>query len=1012
MQTDYNLIKINVSQASELARDLYQIEGEITPLPGEIDFNFKITGRNHSYLLKISRPDFNPAQLDFQQQLLDYILKSGQNVCAPEYIPAVNGNFTNEIIDSAGHKRMVRMLSWIDGRVWSQVNPINDALLYSLGEKAGLLNQTLQNFSHPAAQRKLDWDIAQAEWINTHLDLFSDQQKEVVNYFFDKFLSLQATYKSLRKAVIHNDANDNNILVSEDLVNPRVIAIIDFGDSVYTQIINDLAVAISYAIMNKTDVLHAALPVVSGYNANYPLLEEELRVLYTLVAMRLVISVTKSAINKQKEPDNNYLLVSEKPAWDVLSKWKQIDEQLAYYSFRSACGMDAHPNEQLFASWAQKQTITLKQLFPKTNFKSVKPVDMSISSTWLGNEPEFNDISSLEEKMQRPKLTNPESLIAGGYLETRPFYTADTFKMEGNNGPVYRSTHLGIDFWLDAQTAVHAVLPGTVFSIFNNEGDKDYGPTLILKHQMDTGLIFYTLYGHLSIETMSLHQSGQAIEKGDIIGYIGAPPENGNWVPHLHFQIILDLLGNKHDFPGVIHKDAEHIWRSICPDPNLLFNELGLQNEALVDKYTIASYRNKHLGKSLSLSYQEPLHIVRGNGAFLIDDEGRKYLDTVNNVAHVGHEHPRVVRAGQEQMAVLNTNTRYLHKNITEFAEELLSTLPEKLQVVHFVNSGSEANELALRMVQTYTGQRDIIAIEVGYHGNTNGCIDVSSYKFDGKGGRGAPEHTHIVPLPDSYRGLYRGENTGPKYAAHIQEQINRIGQKGRKIAGFICESIMSCGGQIELPEDFLRIAYNTIRKAGGLCISDEVQVGCGRVGSKFWGFELYDVVPDIITVGKPIGNGHPLAAVVCTREVADSFANGMEYFNTFGGNPVSCAIGRAVLGVIKDEKLQENALHVGNYLKSGLKELQGEFPVIGDVRGQGLFLGFELVDHSQSPLADKAVYLVNRMKELAILMSTDGKDNNVIKIKPPLVFSIENANELLYRLKSVLNEDFMKHMS
>jgi 4-aminobutyrate aminotransferase-like enzyme len=472
---------------------------------------------------------------------------------------------------------------------------------------------------------------------------------------------------------------------------------------------------------------------------------------------------------------------------------------------------------------------------------------------------------------------------------------------------------------------------------------------------------------------------------------------------------MLSVLGYEKDFPGVAYPNEVEVWKSICPDPNLLFGQPGLQKQASVDPSLTTAYRKEHLGLSLSLSYSEPLKIVRGDGAYLIDHQGRRYLDTVNNVAHVGHEHPRVVRAGQQQMAVLNTNTRYLHDNINEFARELLSTFPEELSVVHLVNSGSEANELALRMAQSCTAQKDMIAVEVGYHGNTNACVNVSSYKFDGKGGSGAPEHTHIVPLPDRFRGIHRGEETGPLYAAHVQEQIERIHSKGRKPAAFICESIMSCGGQIELPDHYLEIAYAMVRESGGICIADEVQVGCGRVGKQFWGFQLHGVIPDIVTIGKPIGNGHPLAAVVCTREVADAFANGMEYFNTFGGNPVSCTIGTEVLRVLKEESLQEHALNVGSYLKEELLKLQGEFPVIGEVRGQGLFLGIELCDRERNPLTEKAAHLANRMKDLGILMSTDGKDENVMKIKPPLVFSRSQADLLLGALKGVFREDYMQ---
>jgi 4-aminobutyrate aminotransferase-like enzyme len=368
------------------------------------------------------------------------------------------------------------------------------------------------------------------------------------------------------------------------------------------------------------------------------------------------------------------------------------------------------------------------------------------------------------------------------------------------------------------------------------------------------------------------------------------------------------------------------------------------------------------------------------------------------------------VKAGQQQMAVLNTNTRYLHDNILDFAKELCATLPKELSVLHFVNSGREANELALRMAQAVTNQKDIIALEVGYHGNTQGCIAVSSYKFNGKGGKGKPENTHIVPLPDSFRGLYQGDKseTGAKYAAHVDEAIEYIQSKGRNVAAFLAESIVSCGGQIDLPDNYLQLAYAAVRKAGGVCIADEVQVGFGRVGKKFWGFELQNVVPDIVTMGKPIGNGHPLAAVACTEAVAIAFANGMEYFNTFGGNPVSAAIGLAVLDVIKEEKLQENAYEIGEFLKSELRLLQKQFPLIGDVRGEGLFLGFELVEDGKIPATDKTAYLANRMSAHGILISVDGPQNNVIKIKPPMCFNQQNALDLMRYLTKIMKEDFM----
>jgi 4-aminobutyrate aminotransferase-like enzyme len=418
-------------------------------------------------------------------------------------------------------------------------------------------------------------------------------------------------------------------------------------------------------------------------------------------------------------------------------------------------------------------------------------------------------------------------------------------------------------------------------------------------------------------------------------------------------------------------------------------------------------------GKSLSISYHNPLKIVRGSMQYLYDEDGRAYLDAVNNVPHVGHNHPRVVRAGQTQMAVLNTNTRYLHDDLVLYAERLCATLPDPLKVCYFVCSGSEANELALRLARTHTRSKETIVVDVAYHGNTSSLIEISPYKYDGPGGMGAPSYVHKVPMPDLYRGIYKHHDfqAGEKYAHFVEEAIQRMQQKGGKPGLFICESLLSCGGQIVLPDNYLRKAYRYVHDAGGVCIADEVQVGFGRVGTHFWGFETQGVVPDIVTMGKPIGNGHPLAAVITTPEIAASFDNGMEYFNTFGGNPVSCAIGLAVLDVLEDEHLQDNALHVGTYLLCGLGGLMEKHLLIGDVRGLGLFVGIELVLNRETlePAPAQASYIANRLKERGILLSTDGPFHNVLKIKPPMVFSQANADFLVATLDGILCEDFLQ---
>ena len=421
----------------------------------------------------------------------------------------------------------------------------------------------------------------------------------------------------------------------------------------------------------------------------------------------------------------------------------------------------------------------------------------------------------------------------------------------------------------------------------------------------------------------------------------------------------------------------------------------------------IIALRREHLNPTLSMSYRQPLKMVRGAGAYLFDQDGNAYLDMVNNVCHVGHCHPAVVAAGQAQMAQLNTNTRYLHDNIVEYAKRLSATFPDELSVVFLTNSGTEANDLALRIAKTYTQANDIIVVDHAYHGNSPTMIELSPYKFDGKGGRGRPAHIQVAEIPDDYRGRFRKDDpeAGVRYAEDLQRAIAAIHARGEKPAAFYCESVLGCGGQVVLPAGYLQAAYTHARAAGAVCIADEVQVGFGRAGKHFWAFEDQLVVPDIVTMGKPICNGHPMGAVVTRPEIAQAFITGMEYFNTFAGNPVSCSMALAVLDVIEQEKLQENAEHVGNFLLAGLNALKQNHAWIGDVRGMGLFIGVELVSDRQTqvPATAEANKVIEFLKAHRILLSTDGPYDNVLKLKPPIVFSMENAKEFLMRLDQAL---------
>lgn len=421
-----------------------------------------------------------------------------------------------------------------------------------------------------------------------------------------------------------------------------------------------------------------------------------------------------------------------------------------------------------------------------------------------------------------------------------------------------------------------------------------------------------------------------------------------------------------------------------------------------------------HMGPNVSIFYKQDggLVVTSGQGVYMRDVDGTLHLDCCNNVACVGHSHPAVIKAGASELGQIQTNSRFLHPTRLRYVQKLLKTFPPELDTVYFVNSGSEANDLALRIARAHSTAgrpNDVIVLDSAYHGHTQALVDISPYKWyqavDGKNYQ--PPSTHVADLPDGYRGKYRGgqtEEVGALYAKDVAKVVNELGGVGV----FIAESIVGCGGQVVPPPGYLQKCYDAVRAKGGVCIADEVQTGFARSGTHFWMFQKHGVVPDIVVVGKPMGNGYPVAAVVCRRAVAESFASsGIEYFNTYGGNSVACSIAEAVLDTIISEKLQENALKVGNYLTSKLLPLKEKYIWVGDVRGCGLFQGIEFVinknDRNLQPHPELTKFIVDFLRLENVIISRDGPDENVIKIKPPLVFSEENVNTLVSAIDRAL---------
>jgi 4-aminobutyrate aminotransferase-like enzyme len=414
--------------------------------------------------------------------------------------------------------------------------------------------------------------------------------------------------------------------------------------------------------------------------------------------------------------------------------------------------------------------------------------------------------------------------------------------------------------------------------------------------------------------------------------------------------------------------------------------------------------RESALGPAYHLFYRKPVHLVRGEGVWLFDADGRRYLDCYNNVASVGHCHPQVVEALSAQAAALNTHTRYLHENVVRYAERLAATLPGDLKVCMFVCTGTEANDLAFRIARTVSGNQGAIVTEHAYHGNSMVVTELSTAEYPAAE---RPAYLAAIEAPNGLRGTFRyGEQElGSQYAARAGEAIAELAGRGIRPAMFLCDAIFDADGVLTAPRGYLQEIYQRVRAAGGLCVADEVQSGLCRLGDYTWGFQDSAVIPDIVTMGKPIGDGHPLAAVVTTPAIAAAFARKFHYFNTFGGNPVSAAVGLAVLDVVEQENILQNVHDVGRVLERGLRELAGEFPLLADVRGKGLFFGLEMVKDAATmePDQEAAGRVRERLRDNGILVGTCGPFGNVIKIRPPLVFSAANAECLLEQLRLAL---------
>lgn len=996
-------------QLEEFIEETYGLSGDLTKLEGELDENYLVEGDFGKAIFKLMRTNCDASFIEMQVKAHQHLEEKSAALDVPRIILSRSGKSLTKVPTEEGD-RLAWMISFVDGCLMATARPWSLELCKSMGQSLARLDKGLADFEHPRLSRPLRWDLLQAGWIKNSKHLLAEDERSILDPIIDRYDANFERLKALPHAVIHNDANEMNVFVDSAPTPSAMTGIIDFGDMIRTARISEAVIAAAYVMMDADDALGNAAALLAGYHGITPLNEAEIDLFFPLIEMRLAVSVTNSAERKAKEPDDPYLVLHEAPAWRLLRQFQNTDRQLLTAYFQKACSKPASQRCKMVSSWLEKNNGKFAAVFPKVELNKLLKLDLSFGSAVAVNLPEAKDTKALNRRIDREIQSHTTLGAIGGWGEARPIYNGSAFgRTSGNPLAAARTHHLGVDITLPAGTAVHTPMDGTVFALGFAEDQFDYGGYLILEHRLPTGEAFYSLFGHLDASSMKHLAVREPVKAGDKIAELGTYEENGGWWPHLHLQLMTETPATTSTPPGACERQFWHTAKELYPNPAHILN----LPESATDWYAPnkseqLERRKSKTASNQKLSYRDPLQVSRGWKHFLCDHEGRTFIDAYNNVPHVGHANPAVIEAVTQQMELVSTNTRYVHESLMAFAEQLTSKAPAGLTKCFFTSSASEANELAIRIARKVTGNRDMLVMEHGYHGITTGAMAISPYKFNQKGGEPQQGWVHVTPQPDPYRGRYaQADNVSADCIRDTRAVIDKMQLNGRRIAGFISECLPSVGGQLVMPEGALKGIYSAVRGAGGLCIADDVQTSLGRLGDYFWGFEYQNVVPDMIVLGKPLGNGHPLAALITTQEIADSFADGPEFFTTFGGSTVSCTAGLAVLEQIEQQGLQNNAKQMGAYLRSGFEQLKAKHPIIGDVRGMGLFWGLDLVKNTETrePATDIADYVKNRLYEKNILIGTDGPFDNVLKIRPPMTFDQASADILLQQLALIFAE-------
>src|SRR5471032_3352085 len=950
--------QISADQAAQLLEQHYGLTGALQSLGSQQDLNYRVDSERGRFVLKICRGDYATIELQAQHAALN-------DLQAHVRVPRVNRALTGEdllTVTVGGQTVHLRLLDYIDGQPLTHLPHLGRSVIAGFGELCGQVSHALARFQHPGLERTLQWDPRHAHELITHLlaTLENLPHREAIERVARQvYARIRPLAEQLPWQAVHMDITDDNVVWQRDAQRHwQVQGVIDFGDLVHTWRIADLSVTCAALLHHADGDPFAILPAIQACHAVTPLQRQELQALWPLIVARAAVLVLSSEQQQRLDPDNTYLLKNAEHEWEIFHVATSVPFELMDAAILSGVGEALPPMaDQDFAP-----------LLPGLVGREFALIDFGVLS------PHFEagnwELPGIDRRLLDEAAT-VHGLAASRYVQYRLSRTRADSAVEPQTFPLHVELHLP---------------HGTVL-------EAPFGGTL---RQSDDGLLCL----HEAQVSLRIGGARTALKPGSVV-------VKGQLLGEVHAPLTVQLCRAELEPPLFCSPSRAPAWQALCPSPAALLG-LACDAEPELDPKALLARRDASFARSQKHYYVDPPRIERGWRNHLIDMQGRSYLDMLNNVAVLGHGHPRMAAVAARQWSLLNTNSRFNYAAVAEFSERLLALAPEGMDRVFLVNSGTEANDLAIRLAWAYSGGRDMLSVLEAYHGWSVAADAVSTSIADNPQALSSrPDWVHPVTAPNTYRGEFRGQDSAPDYVRSVDKTLATLAEQNRQVAGFICEPVYGNAGGISLPQGYLQQVYQKVRQQGGVCIADEVQVGYGRMGHFFWGFEEQGVVPDIITMAKGMGNGQPLGAVITRREIAEALEAEGYFFSSSGGSPVSCQIGMAVLDVMQEEKLWENAQVVGGHFKARLEQLIDRHPLVGAVHGSGFYLGLELVRdrHTLEPATEETALLCDRLRELGIFMQPTGDYLNILKIKPPMVASKRSVDFFVDMLSKVLDE-------